>query len=75
MVFVRFISGFALVAGLIWFVPAAWALFFRDQMDGQDAYRRVMAGCAMLGLACLVAIYDQLLVIGRQLDRRGPSAK
>jgi hypothetical protein len=44
-------------------------LYFRDEMDGQDAYHRIMAGCAVLGLGLLVAIYDQLLVIRRSLDR------
>jgi hypothetical protein len=65
----RVLSGFLWVAGFIWFLPAAWSLFFQDQMKGLDAWHRMMAGCAFFVIAALVNIYEKLDQILRKLQR------
>lgn len=67
----RVLSGFLWVAGIFWFIPAAWSLFFRDQMDSLGAWHRMMAGCAFFGIAALVNIYEKLDQIAKGLQRLG----
>src|SRR5947209_6751832 len=67
----RILSGFFWVAGVVWFIPAIWLLYFRDQTDAPDAWHRLMAACAFFGVAALVNIYDKLDQIAKRFAKSG----
>lgn len=68
----RVLSGFLWVAGVIWFIPAAWSLFFRDQMKSLDVWHHLMAGCAFFVIAALVNIYEKLDQVVKELQKLAP---
>jgi ribosomal protein L7/L12 len=68
MFMLRFLSGFFWVAGLVWFIPSAWSLYMRDQID-LDAWHRLMAACAFFAVAALVNIYEKLDQIAKAVKR------
>lgn len=67
MCLLRVLSGWIWVAGLLWFIPAAWTLFFQDQMGSVDAWHRMVAGCIFFLVAGLVNIYEKLSQIADKL--------
>ena len=68
MFMLRFLSGFFWVAGLVWFIPSAWSLYFRDQID-LDAWHRLMAASAFFAVAALVNIYEKLDQIAKAVKK------
>jgi hypothetical protein len=75
MWFLRILSGFIWVAGPIWFIPASWSLYFRNEMDSVDAWHHLMAGCAFFVIAALVNIYDKLDQIAKKLGTGDSASK